>query len=78
MFGFKKGSLLKLSNTNAYVARDFYGLTVIVLKAEDKESCNPNRLSKEFFNGFSCYVLEKREKFWFYNYQLEDAKVLCR
>jgi hypothetical protein len=72
---YNKGTLVRLSKTNIYVARDYKGLTIIILDKKEKKSSNPALFSP--MSGFDCFVIEKSEKLWFFNYQLDDAEVLC-
>ncbi len=62
----KFGTLCRLSSDSIYLSRDHHGLTVIVM-----EEGNPA-------SGFYCFVVEKSEKLWFFNYQLDDAEVLSQ
>jgi hypothetical protein len=72
---YNKGSLVRLSETNIYVAGDYRGLTLLILDKKEKKSSNPALLTP--MTGFDCFVIEKAEKLWFFNYQLDDAEVLC-
>jgi hypothetical protein len=72
---YNKGSLVRLSKTNIYVARDYQGLTILILDKKEKKSSNPSLCSP--MSGFDCFVVEKAEKLWFFDYQLDDAEVLC-
>lgn len=72
---YNKGTLCRLSTDSIYISEDYRGLTVIVVEEGRKQNSNPSIRSA--CCGFYCFVIEKSEKLWFFNYQLDDAEVLC-
>ena len=73
------GTLCRLSNDNIYVATGYRGLTLIVLEQREFQPLNiPGCRDIPSRNAITCFVIEKNEKSLFFDYQLEDAEVLCR
>jgi len=73
------GTLCRLSNDNLFVAKDYRGLTLIVLEQREFEPLKiPGCREIPSRNAIICFVIEKNEKSFFFDYQLEDAEVLCR
>ena len=71
---FEIGSLLRLSTDSIYVSKDYRGLTVIIMEESRKQRSNPSIRFPSL--GFYCFVVEKSEKLWFFDYQLEGAEIL--
>jgi len=70
----KFGTLLRLSTDSIYLSKDYRGLTVIIMEESRKQRSNPSIRSP--CCGFYCFVVEKSEKLWFFDYQLEGAEIL--
>ena len=73
------GTLCRLSNNNLFVATGYRGLTLIVLENQEFPPLKiPGCGEIASRNAIICFVIEKNEKSLFFDYQLEDAEVLCR
>lgn len=71
------GTLCRLSNNNIYVNINYRGLTVIVLDKHENEKINiPGTSGIPQRSSFFCFVVEKSEKLWVFDYQMKDAEVL--
>ena len=71
------GTLCRISNDNIYVATDYRGLTLIVLEQREFPPVKiPGCREIPSRNAITCFVIEKSEKLWFFDYQLEGAEIL--
>jgi hypothetical protein len=69
---YENGAIVRLSMKNPNILEEYRGLTALVIRCVE-----PDKMM-HYLPKWECLLLEKGIKMLLYDFQLKDAKLLCR